>query len=231
MNFNGNPSLTETHTTSDILSASFNGNPSLLETLHTSDSLSVSTNSPGACTSLSETFAGGTISGDTLTTTAGNVWQISNYTQDNYGGAGSNVTFSPANVSLSQGVLQETLNQLTSGTASGAEILSNCQYGYGTYTFSMRDGSTSATPGGTGTPVSGTISSTFLYATDSVTEIDAPEIEGYTPARNDWIEWDIWKNDVSTALLLPNTKSSQRLGPRTTPTRSRGCPEASLFLY
>jgi len=49
-------------------------------------------------------------------------------------------------------------------------------------------------------PESGQISSTFIIdyvGGSSVTEIDAPEIEGLS-ARSNNIEWDIWKNGVST---------------------------------
>jgi beta-glucanase (GH16 family) len=129
-------------------------------------------------------------------------WVVSNYETNNYTGGGSNVTFSPGNVDLSGGSLRMELTQPTAGTSGGAEITTKLSFGYGTYEFSMRAGSTSPTSSGTGTTESGQISSTFIihnpppsYA--SITEIDAPEIEGLS-ARNDEIEWTVWKNSGAT---------------------------------
>jgi beta-glucanase (GH16 family) len=129
-------------------------------------------------------------------------WVVSNYEVNNYVGGGSNVTFSPGNTDLSGGNLRLELNQPTAGTSTGAELTTKLKFGYGTYVFSMRAGSTSPTYSGSGTTESGQISSTFIiynpppsYA--SITEIDAPEIEGL-PARSNDIEWDVWKNTVST---------------------------------
>lgn len=129
-------------------------------------------------------------------------WVASNYEVNNYTGGGSNVTFSPGNIDLSGGDLRMELTQPTAGTSTGAEITTKLSFGYGTYEFTMRAGSTSPTSSGTGTTESGQISSTFIihnpppsYA--SITEIDAPEIEGL-PARNDDIEWTVWKNSIAT---------------------------------
>jgi beta-glucanase (GH16 family) len=129
-------------------------------------------------------------------------WVVSNYETNNYAGGGSNVTFSPNNIDLSGGNLRMELTQPTSGTSTGAELTTKLRFGYGTYVFSMRAGSTSPSSTGSGTTESGQISSTFIiynpapsYA--SITEIDAPEIEGL-PARSNDIEWDVWKNSVST---------------------------------
>jgi beta-glucanase (GH16 family) len=129
-------------------------------------------------------------------------WVVSNYETNNYTGGGSNVTFSPNNVDLSGGSLRLELTQPTASTSTGAELTTKLSFGYGTYVFSMRAGSTSPTSSGTGTTESGQISSTFTihnppptYA--SVTEIDAPEIEGLS-ARNDDIEWTVWKNSTAT---------------------------------
>jgi beta-glucanase (GH16 family) len=129
-------------------------------------------------------------------------WVVSNYENNNYAGGGSNVTFSPKNIDLSGGSLRMELTQPTAGTSTGAEITTKLSFGYGTYQFSMRAGSTSPTSSGAGTTESGQISSTFIihnppptYA--SITEIDAPEIEGLS-ARNDDIEWTVWKNSNAT---------------------------------
>ena len=129
-------------------------------------------------------------------------WVVSTYESNNYAGGGSNVTFSGGNIDLSGGNLRMELTQPTAGTSTGAEITTKLSFGYGTYEFSMRAGSTSPISSGTGTTESGQISSTFIiynppptYA--SVTEIDAPEIEGLS-ARNDNIEWTVWKNSTAT---------------------------------
>lgn len=129
-------------------------------------------------------------------------WVASNYTTANFAGGGSTVTFAPSNVVLSGGNMQLKLTQPTAGTSSGAEITSVNSFGYGTYEFSMRAGSTSATSSGAGTAQSGQISSSFIIddpgpSFTSITEIDAPEIEGLS-ARSNEIEWDTWLNGVST---------------------------------
>ena len=51
-----------------------------------------------------DTFSGPTLSSN---------WIISNYTASNYGGAGSDVTFTSSNIDLSQGLLRMELNQPT----------------------------------------------------------------------------------------------------------------------
>ncbi|MGA7925753.1 MAG: glycoside hydrolase family 16 protein [Candidatus Sulfotelmatobacter sp.] len=129
-------------------------------------------------------------------------WAVSNYETNDYAGGGSDVTFSPDNVDLGGGSLRLELTQPTAGTSRGAELTSKLSFGYGTYAFSMRAGSTSPTSSGPGTTESGQISSTFIIhdpppSYQSVTEIDAPEIEGLA-ARSNEIEWDVWKNSVST---------------------------------
>jgi beta-glucanase (GH16 family) len=129
-------------------------------------------------------------------------WVVSNYKTNDYAGGGSDVTFSPDNVDLGGGSLRLELTQPTAGTSTGAELTSKLRFGYGTYAFSMRAGSTSPTSSGPGTTESGQISSTFIIhnpppSYQSVTEIDAPEIEGLA-ARSNEIEWDVWKNSVST---------------------------------
>ena len=129
-------------------------------------------------------------------------WVISTYESNNYAGGGSNVTFSASNIDLSGGNLRMELTQPTASTSTGAEITTKLSFGYGTYEFSMRAGSTSPSSSGSGTTESGQISSTFIihnpppsYA--SITEIDAPEIEGLS-ARNNNIEWTVWKNSSAT---------------------------------
>jgi beta-glucanase (GH16 family) len=129
-------------------------------------------------------------------------WVVSHYESNNYAGGGSNVTFSPNNVDLSGGSLRLELTQPTAGTSTGAELTTKLSFGYGTYEFSIRAGSTSPTSSGEGTTESGQISSTFIIHDPpptyvSITEIDAPEIEGLS-ARNDDIEWTVWKKGNAT---------------------------------
>ena len=130
------------------------------------------------------------------------VWQVSTYLGSNYAGAGSNVQFSASNISFpinpatGAPCLCETLSQSSASASSGAEILTNKTFGYGTYEFCSRMGSTSATPNGTGTTASGGVSSTFLISnnnggTAGYVEIDAPECEG---DHATWAEYDVWWN-------------------------------------
>lgn len=145
-------------------------------------------------------------SGDVLNTS---VWTLSDYTTDNYAGGGSNVQFTPENISF-PGCLCLRLTQPTANFSTGAEVLSKEKFHFGTYEFSLRAGSTSMTPIGVGTTVSGQVSSSFILNASppsytSVTEIDAPEIEGL-PEKNDRIEWDVWKEGVSSTPTPEYTK-------------------------
>jgi hypothetical protein len=106
-----------------------------------------------------------------------------------------------------------TLNQTAAGTSNGGEILSAASLfastglgGYGTYEFLVRFGSTSSTPTGTGSAVSGGVSSTFLLSqsnsgTTGYVEIDAPECEGQHAT---WAEYDIWFNSDSSGNVEPS---------------------------
>lgn len=127
-------------------------------------------------------------------------WNPQSYVGKNYAGAGSDCTFSPNNITFpidpSTGVhcLCETLSQASAETSSGAELLSVQSFGYGTYEFQSRMGSTSGTPNGAGGSVSGGVSSTFLISNNNgggvgYVEIDAPECEG---DHSTWAEYDIW---------------------------------------
>lgn len=92
-------------------------------------------------------------------------------------------SFEPSNVDLSKGMLCLKLQQQPSSTgvlSVGAEIQSITTYGYGTYEWVMRASSTSQTPTGVGTVVSGQISAGFSFVNNSETEIDF-EIEGQNP--------------------------------------------------
>lgn len=129
-------------------------------------------------------------------------WNPQSYVGKNYAGAGSDCTFDPSNISFpvdaSTGVpcLCARLSQASAGASSGTEMLSVQPFGYGTYEFCSRMGSTSDTPNGSGGSVSGGVSSTFLISNDNsgtagYVEIDAPECEG---DHATWAEYDIWFN-------------------------------------
>jgi endo-1,3-1,4-beta-glycanase ExoK len=89
-------------------------------------------------------------------------------------------SFVSSNVDLSQGMLSLKLTQQqgTPGVLSvGGQLQSLTTYGYGTYEWVMRASSTSTTPTGAGSVVSGQISAAFSFVNNSETEIDF-EIEG-----------------------------------------------------
>jgi beta-glucanase (GH16 family) len=148
-----------------------------------------------ASPTFSDNFNTGTLSSN---------WIVSNYTSDNYAGAGSNVQFSPSAIDMSQGCLCIKLTQPTAASSVGGELQLNQKFGYGTYSFTMRASSTSPIKGGAGNAVSGQISAVFNYLPDasynSITEIDAPEIEGQHPNQ---LSYTSWVNGVQKAVEVP----------------------------
>jgi len=119
-------------------------------------------------------------------------------------------SFEPSNVDLSKGMLCLKLQQQqgSSGVLSiGGEIQSITTYGYGTYEWVMRASSTSQTPTGVGTVVSGQISAGFSFVNNSETEIDF-EIEGQNPDTiwmTNWIS-TTQKQYSSIFLASPDVK-------------------------
>lgn len=89
-------------------------------------------------------------------------------------------TFQTGNVLLNQGMLDLQLTETAGGsaTSTGAEVRSLSTYGFGTYSCTMRASSSSTTPNGAGSEVSGSVSSCFSFINNSQTEIDSPEFEG-----------------------------------------------------
>jgi beta-glucanase (GH16 family) len=141
-----------------------------------------------------------------------NVWQVSTYLGTNYAGAGSNVQFASSNISFpvnpatGKPCLCLALSQSSASASSGAEMLSVKTFGYGTYEFYARFGSTSPTPNGAGSAVSGGVSSTFLISnnnsgTAGYVEIDIPECEG---DHATWAEYDTWFNSNSGGNSQPS---------------------------
>jgi len=105
-------------------------------------------------------------------------WIVSNWSAPGGG------VFSPSNVDVSQGCLRLKLTQTQNPDGSissvGGEIQSVKQYGYGTYEWIMRVGSTSSTLTGSGQFVSGGVSAGFSFYNKSQTEVDF-EVEGQHP--------------------------------------------------
>ena len=115
--------------------------------------------------------------------------------QSNWGAPGGG-QFKPAMLDMSQGCLclKVTQDGTTAGSVGG-EVQLNKLFGYGTYEFTMRASSTSPTKSGVGKAVSGQISGTWNFlpnsAYASVTEIDAPEVEGDKPNQ---LSYTVWKD-------------------------------------
>jgi endo-1,3-1,4-beta-glycanase ExoK len=153
---------------------------------------------PVGTPTFSDNFSGGSLNTEN--------WIVSNWTSDNYAGAGNNVTFSPSAISLSEGLLQMTLTQPTSGTSTGAELQSKNTYGFGTYQVVMRMSSTAATSTAAGSVVSGSDSAFFSFINNSQTEIDI-EFCGNTP-NNIWLtNWDTTNLKTYTEPAAANLAS------------------------
>ena len=109
-------------------------------------------------------------------------------------------TLNVENVDLSTGMLRLTLNQSVTGahaTSSGAEIRSKQLFGYGTYVWVARAASTSATPRGQGSAVSGTVTDVFNFINDSESEIDF-EYQGQSPATLEMTNYSTVSKSQST---------------------------------
>ena len=105
--------------------------------------------------------------------------------------------YEPAQVSLQNGYLGIRLTQLNglvdnvAGVVShGGLVYSKRTYGYGTYEWRARMSSTSASPEGQGSPVSGSVSAGFNYINNSQTEIDF-EFSGHLSG---WLWMVNWRN-------------------------------------
>lgn len=105
----------------------------------------------------------------------------------------NDATVSPDNVIFSPGMLRIQVAQVQGPKgviSTGGQIESKQSFGYGTYAFTMRMGSTSSTPDGIGSVVSGSVSSGFTFVNNSETELDI-EFLGSTP---DQIWLTNWRN-------------------------------------
>lgn len=120
--------------------------------------------------------------------------------------------FSPDALDFSHGCLRikvsQTKNPDGSTTSIGGELQSRQRFGFGTYEWILRASSTSQTPEGSGRPVSGQISSGFIFQQDQgYTEIDSPEIEGQYPNQLSWTSW--LTNQKRTNRLTQTSDPSQ----------------------
>jgi len=119
-------------------------------------------------------------------------------------------TLSAEHVDLSTGMLRLKLTQKVSGTlatSTGAEIRSKRLFGYGTYVWVARAASTSATPRGAGSAVSGTVFDVFNFINDSETEIDF-EYQGQSPATLEMTNYSTVSHSQSTSTPVPGADSS-----------------------
>ena len=111
----------------------------------------------------------------------GYTWQTHGGSAPRVGNVNGNVgSFSPSNVSVgSQLVL--TLKQTRNGSqilSSGSEVATKQTFTYGTFEFTSR----------VANAASGSVASGFLYATNSVTEIDMEQV-GNKPSAVDCTNW------------------------------------------
>jgi endo-1,3-1,4-beta-glycanase ExoK len=119
-------------------------------------------------------------------------------------------TLSADHVDLSTGMLRLKLTQTVSGnlaTSTGAEIRSKQLFGYGAYVWVARAASTSATPHGAGSAVSGTVTDVFNFINDSETEIDF-EYEGQSPSTLEMTNYSGVSHSQSTSVPSPGADSN-----------------------
>ena len=110
-------------------------------------------------------------------------------------------TLSAEHVDLSTGMLRLKLTQSVSGTlatSTGAEIRSKQLFGYGAYVWVARAASTSDTPHGAGSAVSGTVTDVFNFINDSETEIDF-EYQGQSPSTLEMTNYSMVSHSQSTS--------------------------------
>jgi endo-1,3-1,4-beta-glycanase ExoK len=155
-----------------------------------------------AAPTFSEAFSGGTLDKTKWFIDTGNA-------PGNIAGVNSG-TLSAQHVDLSTGMLRLMLTQSVSdglATSVGAEIRSKQLFGYGTYVWVARAASTSATPHGNGSAVSGTVTDVFNFISDSETEIDF-EYQGQTPSTLEMTNYSTVSHSQSTATPVPGADSS-----------------------
>jgi beta-glucanase (GH16 family) len=145
----------------------------------------------------SETFSGGTLDKSKWFIDTGKA--PGNIANVNSG------TLSAEHVDLSTGMLRLTLTRnVSSGVATsvGAEIRSKRLFGYGTYVWMARAASTSSTPNGAGSAVSGSVFDVFNFINDSETEIDF-EYQGQSPSTLEMTNYSTISHSQSTTTPVP----------------------------
>jgi endo-1,3-1,4-beta-glycanase ExoK len=160
--------------------------PALFTSVATSGDFAVTNNCTNA--SLSDTFATGSLD---LTKWAIDTGNIGSQT------LGTASTGSAANVDLSQGVLGLKLTQATAANSVGAEVRSLNSFSYGTYEFTARASSVSATKLGAGSAVTGGVTGLFNFVNNSQTEIDF-EVEGQSTGTLEMTNWAGTANKTAT---------------------------------
>ncbi len=149
-----------------------------------------------------ETFSGGTLDSTKWFIDTGRA-------PGNIAGVNSG-TLSAEHVDLSTGMLRLKLTQSVSGTlatSTGAEIRSKQLFGYGEYVWVARAASTSATPRGPGSAVSGTVFDVFNFINDSETEIDF-EYQGQSPATLEMTNYSTVSHSQSSSTPVSSSDSS-----------------------
>jgi beta-glucanase (GH16 family) len=160
--------------------------PALFTSVATSGDFAVTNNCTNA--SLSDTFATGSLD---LTKWAIDTGNIGSQT------LGTASTGSAANVDLSQGVLGLKLTQATAANSVGAEVRSLNSFSYGTYEFTARASSVSATKLGAGSAVTGGVTGLFNFVNNSQTEIDF-EVESQSTGTLEMTNWAGTANKTAT---------------------------------
>lgn len=116
-------------------------------------------------------------------------------------------SFNSASLDFSTGMLRIAVTQTRQPDSSivsiGGELQSRQAFGYGTYEWIIRQSTTSPTPNGTGSVVSGQISSGFTFINNSQTEIDF-ELEGQFPTRMELTNWSTTANQQSNSVTISN---------------------------
>ena len=156
---------------------------------------------PVKAPTFSDTFSGGTLDASKWFVDTGRA-------PGNIAGA-NNGTLSAKHVDLSTGMLRLTLTQSVSGalaTSVGAEIRSKQLLGYGTYVWVARAASTSGTPKGAGSAVSGTVTDVFNFINDSESEIDF-EYQGQTPSTLEMTNYSTVSKSRSTSTTISEADS------------------------
>jgi len=156
---------------------------------------------PGKPSTFSDTFSGETLDANKWFVDTGRA--PGNITGVNVG------TLSAKNVDLSTGMLRLTLTQSVSGelaTSVGAEIRSKQLFGYGTYVWVARAATTSDTPHGAGSAVSGMVTDFFNFINDSESEIDF-EYQGQSPSTLEMTNFSTVSKSQSTSTPVPGADS------------------------